>query len=293
MVSIINDMAIKPYLFNVPIDTNVRIDCPYCNGTNCFTISKTIMDTKWNCYRAGCNIAGFSTNTKFNKDSLLQIVKGKKFPGEVERIKPLRNEIVDRMEHPFTTPESTRYFTDMHCTEAWVDSRADLRYDPVMKRAVFLIKHEGVVVDAVGRTLLPKKERKKLQPVKWYHYGDSGLPLKIQGGNHLRNKVILVEDAASACAASCMCDAVALCGTTVASQLYQDLFTYDEIIIALDPDAQFKAISLHRLLSFIKPTKVWLIWDDLKYFTNKDLRDMATAQNIFMAEEIKEEKIGA
>ena len=49
------------------------------------------------------------------------------------------------------------YVRSVHAYDAYLSGRADIRYDFKSNRVVYLVKHEGKVVDAVGRSLMEKE----------------------------------------------------------------------------------------------------------------------------------------
>ena len=48
---------------SVQSDTQVRMDCPLCNGRNTFTNTNNMGRRLWNCYKASCTVSG---NAKVN-----------------------------------------------------------------------------------------------------------------------------------------------------------------------------------------------------------------------------------
>jgi hypothetical protein len=160
------------------------------------------------------------------------------------------------------------------------DGRVALRYDPRGNRLVFLITDPitGMTVDAVGRALTPGDKP------KWLRYGKSNncvlfvrpasTVLNISGRSiDATQCAVLVEDSVSACTVSGILTGIAILGTNLPASLPSAMRTMNirKVLIALDPDASAKAIDIQRQLCYYFDTRVWLIKDDLKYYSKDRL----------------------
>jgi DNA primase len=151
------------------------------------------------------------------------------------------------------------YVRSVHAYDAYVAGRADIRYDFRTGRVVYLVKHEGKVVDAVGRSINGKG-------AKWYRYGDSKYPFIAGSGD----KCIVLEDCASACAVSASCVGFALLGTNLLDEHIKQLSNYQKIFVALDKDATDKALDMVKILCRKVPTRLMVLDRDLKNITNEE-----------------------
>ena len=137
-------------------------------------------------------------------------------------------------------------------------------YDPQQDRVVFMVKSDGIIHDAIGRSL-----KKDVKP-KWYRYGKSNKLFMC--GNHAT--AILVEDVASACAVSHVATGVALMGTHMKDADLSVLKQFKEVKICLDPDATRKSLDLQKYLSYIVKCSILRIDDDLKYYRAEEIRKL-------------------
>ena len=154
------------------------------------------------------------------------------------------------------------YVRSVHAYDAYLAGRADIRYDFRTGRVVYLVKHEGKVVDAVGRSINGKG-------AKWYRYGNSGYPF-LSGTS---STVIVVEDCASACSISHLSTGVALLGTNLLDEHIHQLSYYQKICVALDKDATDKALDMVKILCRKVPTRLMVLDRDLKNMTNEERDD--------------------
>ena len=257
---------------NLGLDEGSRMDCPVCGGTNTFSISKTLSGMKWNCYSSSCNIKGVDSNIKLSPEEIREALthtssnKYQPYPAPEEWVSPLGH-----------TPVM-HYLDKNNCMSAFKDRRVDVHYDVIRSRIVFLNWVKGICIGAVGR-----KDTMHVAGPKWLVYGAAlSHPLVVpQYGSYGfpdhptgRRIGIIVEDAASACAASCVGDGIALMGTHLVPEFIPILKGYDKIIVALDPDAARKSIDMANYLKFFVDTKVVLLKDDLKYSKVDEICDI-------------------
>lgn len=227
----------------------VRTNCPVCNGRSTFTVSNVQGVVMWNCYKAGCNVSG-SKKARITKEGFESMNKSNVGPSE------------------FIIPD---YFLPVtHNDEAydWVfgweleDIIDDLMYDVKEHRVVFICKDDGIPVDAAGRAIgnrIPK----------WKRYGKSGLPYTCGSGS----VAVVVEDCVSASAIGIAppFTGVALLGTSLTEQQKIYLTRFSTAIVALDPDAVPKTMSIAKEINtYVADVKVQLLKDDLKYKNAKD-----------------------
>ncbi len=234
---------------------STRMDCPMCGGRNTLSVTNDMGALKWNCYKALCNTKGNQAVTRTAAE-LKDIFTAK--PEDKEFAVP---------EH-FTAfasdDRAVSYVRKNNCFQAYMSGLVDIRLDPRLLRVVFMVKKEGVTIDAVGRAIPPRTIP------KWWRYGSSAYPFMCGTSK----TAVIVEDAASACAVSAVATGVALLGTSVQDTHIEPLKAFDNILIALDKDASIKSIALHRMLSYYVSCEVRLLDDDLKYYNADQIRDI-------------------
>ena len=224
-----------------------RIDCPTCAGIKTFTISMVEGAAVWNCYKASCPTKG-ATRVSLSRDAI------------INRVVPL---VKINTSNVYKIPDSfssffpdkmIKYMDKNNITKAWRDSEVELFHDVLQDRAVFAIKKDGIIVDAIGRAL--KFGR------KWHRYGDTNEPFVCGSGDDL----YLVEDAASACAIASYGTAMALLGTNLTDRALEIAKEYPRCIVCLDKDASKKALTLTvRLKQFTNTTMRLLEFDPKEY----------------------------
>jgi len=143
-----------------------------------------------------------------------------------------------------------------------------LLYDVKEHRVVFPVVHNGVTVDATGRSL-----GKRIP--KWKRYGKSYLPYVSGCGK----TAVVVEDCVSAAVVgdSDGCVGVAVLGTSLSTGHKEYLSQFSTAIIALDPDALPKTLQFAKeLRSYVDTVKVLRLTDDLKYQEPSDMANLLT-----------------
>ena len=227
---------------------SLRMDCVECGGKSTFTISNLDGTVIWNCYKASCKVGG-STRVGVRAADVLR------------RSEQAENAEAFKLPAQIVSPTA-----EVHkFAERWKLSvdRLDLRYACIDSRVVFPIRRNGIVVDAIGRSLWANS------PMKWKRYGKEKYPY-VHGTGSV---AVLVEDAISAAVVSELDDivGVALLGTSVSRECKEHLNTYTNIVIALDPDARSKALTVRKELMGKHNCTVISLRDDLKYRDQSDL----------------------
>mgnify|MGYP005732334975 FL=1 len=153
-------------------DETKRMNCPNCGGYKTFTVTNSMGRLLWNCYKASCNVSG-------SKPVHLSVEDIKRTLRKEE--KQAEHFVMPEYVVPYNRqPEITRFMERF-------DLMGGLHHDVKDNRAVFPIVHDGVTVDAIGRSL-----RNSLP--KWKRYGNSGLPFTSGCGK----VAVVVEDCVSA-----------------------------------------------------------------------------------------------
>lgn len=255
-------MNLQQYVQSLDLRLNQahRGNCPVCNGKNTFTATATIDGLKYNCYKAGCKVSGVDTSN-LTAEQLRQAL--------AQRIA----ESVDAEPEPIQVPDGfTKTINPLY--KAGLDRyhldpvRHDTYYDVRQDRLCLPVKYKGSIVDFVGRSLTGK------QP-KWLRYSNAHVPYLYGSGSC----AVLVEDCFSAVAAGNIptCTGVALLGTNVLKEYEKVILAYDKIVVALDPDARSKALSIVKdLRSRHNNVYALNLSDDLKYERPRDIENLTT-----------------
>jgi len=251
---------------NVNKGESMRLDCPICDGINSLSITNFGDVTKFNCFKASCNVKGTYKNDisseSFSKANGNKTINHQNSRGN--SYSPQAKKVLQRYWRGNDFPiELINYLTVNHCLHAYQNNSADIRYDYQKNRAVFVIKnHRNEVIDGAGRALydgaLPK----------WFRYGSTRLPY-VCGDKKCKHAVV-VEDCASATAISSLVTGVALLGTHLTEEVEEVLCDkFDKVTVALDKDATIKSLSLINELKWnISNLDVIVLERDLKIETD-------------------------
>ena len=239
-----------------------RCDCPECRGKNTFTATNELGDIKYNCFKLGCTIRGIYV-TDMTAAEIYQRMKEQ----QTQRAYTNITKEKETMEIPeyVVTPKAS-HTKHQRFVRRWGIALGDTMYDVKDERVVFPIKHDGRIVDAVGRAV-----GKKQHP-KWYRYTGEADYYTIGSGKIL----LIVEDVLSAIIATQelpYITAMAILGTSLSPKHMEKIQEYNKVIIALDPDAIGKTVEYRReieLWTGNKTTAMNLL-DDIKYKMDEDI----------------------
>ena len=233
-----------------------RMTCPSCNTKNTFTITNNMGKIIWNCYKAGCNASG-GTRTQLTADDI------RKSLGSVAE-----ETHVSTFSKPDWFVRDDAKIRDF-CDQWELDPQdLGLLYDVKEHRVVFPVVHNGVTVDATGRSL-----GKRIP--KWKRYGKSDLPYAAGRGK----TAVVVEDCVSAAIVGDggVYVGVAVLGTSLSTGHKRYLSQFSTAIIALDPDALPKTLQFAReLRQYVDTIKILYLRDDLKYRNPTDFENLTT-----------------
>jgi len=232
-----------------------RMNCPNCKGYKTFTATNNMGSLVWNCYKVSCRVSG---GTRVHL-SVEDIKAG--FAGAEEFA-------MDTFELPtYIIPHRDNVYMNRWCDTWGLDmNELGLLYDVKESRVVFPVMHQGKMVDATGRSLsgyrLPK----------WKRYGKSGLPY-----THGCGKVaVVVEDCVSAAVVGYgNFVGVALLGTSLQESHKRYLAQFSTAVVALDPDALPKTLSMAKeLRGHVNDVRVLRLKDDIKYRDPTDMENL-------------------
>jgi len=233
--------------------------CPACNRKGTFSVSDDGMQRLWFCFHADCNIKGRVANgfeqrlASANKPPLPVLGRVTDFEIPTHFVPPMRSE------------KCVDYLKDVHAYRAYNTGLVDVRYDVRQDRCVFLIKKDGKVVDAVGRTLRGEKP-------KWWRYGKHRYGFLI--GTNTGSRCVVVEDVASASCVSDCVNSLALLGTHLLPEHVEQLRRFKEVVVCLDKDATRKAIDIAKKLCDQNiPARMVPLPRDLKSMTDEERND--------------------
>ena len=239
-----------------------RGDCPECRGKNTFTATNELGDIKYNCFKLGCTVGGIH-GTDMTAAEIHRRLEEQQLQRAYTNIKKEK----DTMEIPeyVVTPKAshTKY---QRYIKRWGIAIGHTMYDVKDERVVFPIKHDGRIVDAVGRAV-----GKKQHP-KWYRYTGEADYYTIGEAKTL----LIVEDVVSAIVAFQeipYVTAMAILGTSLTPKHMEKIGEYDKVIIALDPDAIGKTVEYRREIELWTGNKTVAmnLIDDIKYREYEDM----------------------
>lgn len=254
--------------FGLQVGQSKRIDCPSCGGRYTFSLTRKAGGVVYHCFRASCKERGHSS-LPLSAGEIAAALKGEAFTRQ-----PAAFEIPSYWTSVVGNEQALHYMQCNHIMWAFDNELVDLVVDPKANRIVFLNRHEGRIVDAVGRAL-----RKGASP-KWYRYGDHPAPFVVQPKSRTSTCVV-VEDAASACAvAAAGVAGVALMGTNLKDSTKRLLKgRWSHYIVALDKDASVKSLSLQRDLQSLGRSSIMLLDKDLKYLSAAEIQSAVAQLN--------------
>ena len=251
----VNDLGLKE-------GERYRGDCPECRGRNTFTATNNLGDIKYNCFKLGCTVGGI-----YGMDMTAAEIHRRMEQQQLQRAYTNIKKEKDTMEIPeyVVTPKAT-HTKHQRYIRRWGIALGDTMYDVKDERVVFPIKHEGRIVDAVGRAV-----GKKQNP-KWYRYTGEADYYTVGDGSTL----LIVEDVVSAVIAvqeMPYITAMAILGTSMNPKHFEKIGEYDKVIIALDPDAIGKTVEYRREIELWtgRKTTAMNLQDDIKYKMEEDL----------------------
>ena len=244
---IINDL-------NLPMGHSKRMNCPICKGINTFSITNNMGRVVWNCYKVSCTVSG-----------------KRKVRLSVEDIKNNFNQ-KKVITNDFIFPEYCVKINDnklsLDFLHKWglISFRNDIFYDVKEARLVFPVLHHNKIVDATGRALTSSLP-------KWKRYGNSGIPFSSGFGDI----AVVVEDCVSASVVGTLGNfvGVAVMGTSLLPTHRDYLTQFSTAIIALDPDALPKTLSMAKeLRGYVNKVHVLRLNDDIKYRNETDIKNL-------------------
>ena len=247
----------------IPSNTQVRIDCPFCLNKNTFSVNTEDSKIMWKCYHASCKIGG-TTERALSPDDVTKFLELSSPVKSDQR--PLKSWTIPKH---FTNIQSSEkclsYVKKNNCYSAYLEGLASIYFDPRKDRAVFIVKDEGDEVSAVGRSLNP------LNMPKWFNYNKNNIPFTCGKSD----TAVIVEDCASACTISSIYTGVALLGTTMKEEYAIYLSkNFKKVIVALDRDATQKAFDLSKGLRYLIDTEVKVLDEDLKYLDDTKIKEL-------------------
>lgn len=272
-------MSIDQFIrsLDLSVGQTYRCNCPSCNGHNTFTVTNDTGNLLYNCYKAGCGISG-AKHTNMDVFTIKTLLSSGMYSdhGSESYVGALQETFELP---PYLTPikPDTKAVRDFHVK--WNINPDDTFYDIRQDRVVFAVFHGDRMVDAVGRSL------DGTQP-KWLRYGSSPVPfVHPHTPKTTSNRVgIIVEDVISAYTAHELTGiyGIALLGTQLTPFHKWYIAQYfDSVIVALDPDALPKTMSIVKELrgSMTGSVSALKLTDDLKYARDDDISKLKELLN--------------
>lgn len=239
---------------DLPIGHSKRMNCPVCRGINTFSITNNMGRLIWNCYKSSCTVSG-KTKIKMSAQDIRNNFNQKKV-----------------ISNDFSMPDSCVNIRDkkiaLDFLHRWglLSISNDVLFDVKESRLVFPVSNHGKIVDATGRALTSSLP-------KWKRYGNSGIPFSSGFGDI----AVVVEDCVSASVVGTLGNfvGVAVLGTSLLPTHRDYLTQFSMAVIALDPDALPKTLSIAKeLRGYVSKVLVLRLEDDLKYQNKTDIENL-------------------
>lgn len=249
---------------DVAVGLSYRCNCPQCGGKNTFTVTNDNGNLLYNCYKNSCPIAGVLHRNMDVHTIKARLMQANTSESYEEALQAKFNT------SPYLTRMKPKSANVQDFLSKWNINQDDVLYDIRQDRVVFpVFTRTGTQVDAVGRSVLGR------QP-KWLRYAASPVPYTHGKGR----TAVIVEDAISAYVigsiAGHLATGLALLGTQLTDFHKWYIGNYfDKVIVALDPDAADKTMSITKELRSIVPdAKALRLSDDIKYMNDQDIKQM-------------------
>lgn len=253
------------HLFDlVQNNTTKRFDCPICNTKGALSITKANGSVKYNCFESSCTIRG-SRIIKMGYQELLDaesyaksLLANSSLEGHTEAKEEFR--LPDYLIMGIGSKSAFQMLLNNNSMETYQHGMFKTAFDPKQNRLVFLIHEEGKIVGAVGKAL-----ENNIVPKVINYPNSKNVPFTCGTGS----TVVLVEDCLSACSIGRIKGYVglALLGTNLKSEyLAHIVANYENVIVALDPDAYVKSITLMKSIEYYtQNVKIWKLEHELKH----------------------------
>lgn len=243
---------------SVEDNSSQRFNCPECAGFNTLSVSKIAGITKWNCFKATCDLYGNDTYLP-NINSLKRRLEGAT-EAKAEFLVP------DYLIYGLSSEKCLKMISVNNCLEPYKAGLFNVAYDPSQDRVCFLVKKNNKIVGMIGRAVKSQSKPKVLN----YKGSCASTPF-IVGTSQM---LVLVEDCLSAASVSRIPElsGMALLGTNLKEDYIPVLKQYDKLIVALDKDATNKSLDLCQRLMYYHPhVDIWLLEEDIKNMNDTQL----------------------
>jgi len=257
--------SIKSFIqdINIAEGERLRMDCPSCRGANTLSISRIDGVILYQCYKLMC----FEAGGIYEGMTAGQIKKRIALLSDSSSTQDRCQENIPMIIPEYIVPISKDKKL-INFIKGWGLEYVELLYDVKDRRAVFPIRKDGTIIDAVGRSLVGGIP-------KWLRYtGAANVYIACQGTPN--GVAVIVEDVISANTICSVCQnvtGIAILGTSLSLKHMEYLQEYKKIIVALDPDASHKNLQYRREIASWTgiDTIAMRLNDDIKYRETEDL----------------------
>jgi hypothetical protein len=253
--------TLKKLIEGVNYNTSVRTNCPFCNGTNTFSITNEGSVVKYHCFRNSCD-----SHKSSGSIEQLPLHEDIVFKSKVRAATDVKQDFLlpTYLRRGLSSKTAFNWILEHNGLESYNRGMYKVAYDPVQDRLVYLLNEGGKTVGAIGRTLC------FAQP-KTIIYENSKIMPFIAGDSEIG---VIVEDCASAASINSIdkYTGIALLGTYLKNEYIPYLQAFKRLVVALDPDAKKKALEIKNNLQYIcKYVQVWNIPTDFKNMTKEEI----------------------
>lgn len=253
---------------NLAMNSTDRMDCPKCGGKYCFSVTHEAGHYRWYCFRAQCGFKGRKDYVATTEE--IEILLAKKPEGKQEFVVP--KSIV----YGIYDDRQRQYLRQYGIANAVTYMDKPIGFDVNQFRTVFFLTEGDKTVGAIGRTLVDDHPKVRI-------YENSKIMPYIHNHYYVKQHIpIIVEDCVSAIkigvkrhnnAAPFI--GFALLGTQFKDEYVPYIKNYKKAFIALDADADHKAVQIRDKLAYIGIEGIIInLEKDIKDMNNEELNEL-------------------
>lgn len=255
------------------------LTCPQCkggaSGESSFSVRKNIVSANYFCHRSSCDLRGTVNmiGTLGSGPLSTEPPKAKRLVEFAGKLEPLPDKVVEYIQEKWQMDSLSILKQGIQWSPEWDNGGGRIAM-PINSRL-------GARIGFVFRTMLPGVKPKTINYLSSaYEVCMSWYPWTVTGNRScfkLDFPVVIVEDSISAMRASNVCNAIALLGTNMSDVKLAEIQRAKpkEVIIALDADAQDRAVAMVRKLQgLFESVTLRTLKKDLKDSSDMEIRNV-------------------